>query len=119
MVRLYRRRKCCQNGRCSSCGARLRRAAGALTLPFIYALSEGDKSDVELIRTSFNPDRQLDQNALTRIRDMLQGYGAIDYGLRKAKDYASACKDDLESLKSSESQESLAMLADYVVARVS
>ena len=92
---------------------------GSLTLPFIYALSEGDKSDIELIRTSFNPDRQLDKNALTRMRDMLQGYGAIDYGRRKAMDYASACKDDLESLKSSESQESLAMLADYVVARVS
>ena len=61
---------------------------------------------------------QVDEGVLVRARNMVAEYGGIEYSLEKARAYGMACKERLKSLDKSESQTSLAMLADYVVERV-
>ncbi|MHC4713002.1 MAG: polyprenyl synthetase family protein [Planctomycetota bacterium] len=89
---------------------------GRLTLPFIHATRVAKKKDREWMMEAFRSGR-IDESALTRMRDLVRGYGGIDYSLRKIREYGRACKERLESLASSECRASLAMLADYVVER--
>jgi len=89
---------------------------GRLTLPFIHTLRVAAQSDREWIATTFE-SRRLDERALTRLSELVQKYGGIDYGRQRAAEYGQACKQRLQALPASEYQASLALLVDYVMRR--
>jgi len=90
---------------------------GRLTLPLIRTISVAGEKDTEWISGVFRSG-QVDEDSLTRMNSMVAEHGGIEYGLQRATEYGRACKRALESLRKSESRESLAMLADHVVRRV-
>lgn len=89
---------------------------GRMTLPLIYALSVAGKREARQMIKMFGPGR-VDDGLPVRVREWVEKHGGIDYSRKKAGQYADACKDGLQALRESESRNSLAQLADYVVAR--
>ena len=89
---------------------------GVLTLPLIHAMSVAEEKDREWMISTVRAGR-IDDDILTRMRDVVKEYGGTRYSLEKAKEYAGACKERLKSLQPSESQSSLVLLADYVIER--
>lgn len=90
---------------------------GKLTLPLICAMRVADKKDKEWIGNTLR-SQQIDPNALSRMLEIVKRYNGIEYSLKKAEEYGKACKQELKSIKSSESHNALALFADYVVERV-
>ncbi len=89
---------------------------GKLTLPLICVMRDGDKKDKEWIGSIFK-SRSINSTELTRIRDMVKRYNGLEYSMKKAEEYGNACKQDLQSLESSEPQNSLVQFADFVLNR--
>lgn len=91
---------------------------GSLTLPFIHTMSEAQRKDkgrmIGMLRNG-----EVSRAALAQMKKMVEDYGGIDYCIEKARHYGKACKKRLISLRESEARTSLALLADYVVDRVS
>jgi octaprenyl-diphosphate synthase len=91
---------------------------GRLTLPFIHAMRTAERDDAQWMRAALRSGKA-DQDILRRLRDVVGRYRGIEYGQRKAREYAEACKQGLEVLPESESRRALTLLADYVVGRAS
>ena len=89
---------------------------GKLTLPLIYTISVADKKDREWVKSTFE-SRQINSSTLNQMRDIVRRYRGIEYALRKADEYRKACREELKSLKESESRNALSLIADYVVKR--
>lgn len=89
---------------------------GRMTLPLLHAMSVAGKREARKMIKTFDPG-QVDEDLLGRVRDWVEKHGGIDYSRKKVRQYADACKDGLQALRESESRNSLAQLADYVVAR--
>jgi len=90
---------------------------GRLTLPFIRAMSVADSKDRKRMGEAFT-NGGAEGAELCRIREMVEHYRGIEYSLDKAKEYSRACREKLEAVDESESRDSLALLADYVVGRI-
>lgn len=91
---------------------------GKLTLPLICVMREADKTDKNWVDTLVK-SRRIDSASLKRIREIIHHYNGIEYSVNKATEYSNACKQELKSLENSETQDSLAMFADFVVNRAS
>jgi len=91
---------------------------GRLTLPLIHTLNVAGKSDREWVKQNFGQGR-LDGKSFARMRDIVAGCGGIEYSLKKAEEFGRTCKQGLLSLEESACRDSLTLLADHVVARVS
>jgi len=89
---------------------------GRLTLPFIHAIGAAKKEEGQWMKDVFRTG-QISGSSLARIKSMVRECGGIQYSLDKARQYGSACKERLKSLKESQPRNALALLADYVVAR--
>ena len=89
---------------------------GRITLPLIHTLGVAESRDREWLKRAFGEER-VDDAALERVRDMVRACGGVEYSVRKAEEYGSVCKEQLERLKESACRNSLAMLADYVACR--
>lgn len=90
---------------------------GRLTLPFIHALGKACEEDKKLMTDVFGLDKDLDESSLSSIREMLDKYGAIEYGLETANKYGKACKEQLNLLTESDSRKALTMLVDHMIER--
>ncbi len=89
---------------------------GRLTLPLIHAMSVASEKDGEWLGEVLGSGR-VDDGVIERIREVVERYQGIEYSRRKAMEYGRTCRERLRALEESESRTSLAMLADYVVAR--
>ena len=89
--------------------------AGVLTLPLIRLISiAGPEVKSEVLRLVNTSERTINLEPLLQ---HLQNYEALDYTVRKAKEYAEHAKNGLSSLKESVSKKSLLLLLDYVLER--
>lgn len=99
-------------------GKSLRRdlSQGKLTLPLIYTMNAAGKRDGEWMKNGFKL-RQINNNDINRIKNIVERYGGIDYSLRKAGEYKDLAKRELKSFKESKYRDALSLFADHVVAR--
>jgi len=89
---------------------------GKMTLPFIHMMGVAEGEDRDWAASVF-ASGEMDASAFARMKELAERYGGIEYSLGKAKGYVRSCKEALRGLRGSESKQSLAMLADYVLAR--
>jgi len=89
---------------------------GRLTLPLIRTINIAGERDTALMIDALRSG-QIDESSLFRMRNMVAEYGGAEYSLERAKEYGKACQEALSSLRRSESQNSLALLAEHVVDR--
>jgi octaprenyl-diphosphate synthase len=86
-----------------------------LTLPLIYALSKGSRSDAkQALRVVKNGARRKD---VQWVIDFVKSAGGIDYAIGKAGEYSSLARNDLESVPNSPSKEALLHFVNFVVER--
>lgn len=89
---------------------------GSVTLPFIHTMRQAGEEDLNWMLGVFGAD-DVTHDDRTRMRALLDSHGSIDYCLEKTREYGNTCKQALETLRESESRDSLHMLADHVVGR--
>ncbi|MFQ6065799.1 MAG: polyprenyl synthetase family protein [bacterium] len=89
---------------------------GKLTLPLICTIARANKKDRDLIERTFHSKR-IGSSSVSQMKGLVKRYGGIEYALEKAAEYRSISKEQLQSLKKSETRDSLSLLADYVVRR--
>jgi octaprenyl-diphosphate synthase len=89
-----------------------------VTLPLIYTIRVADKKDKQWIE-SILKFKDIGAGAIKRLQTMVDRYKGIDYTLRKAQEYATLCKTEIDVLDRSEIAQMLASFADYSVCRVS
>jgi octaprenyl-diphosphate synthase len=88
-----------------------------LTLPLIYALSKGSRSDAkQAIRFIKNGAKQKETQWLM---DFVKSAGGIDYAIGRARYYCDVARNDLLLLPDSASKSSLLAFADFVTERQS
>lgn len=91
-------------------------AEGKTTLPLIYAMANGSDEERQLIRQAI---RKGGLDDLPKVLDIVKASGAIEYTMAKAKEQAQIAKDLLACLPESEHRQSLELLTEVAVARVS
>ena len=91
-------------------------AEGKTTLPLIYAMAKGSDEERQLIRQAI---RKGGLDDLPKVLDIVKASGAIEYTMAKAKEQAQIAKDLLACLPESEHRQSLELLTEVAVARVS
>ncbi len=89
-------------------------AEGKPTLPLIYAMRHGDKTQSALIREAIENG---ERNRIDDIIAIIQSTGAIDYTAQTARKEADAAKSALQRLADSEYKTALLSLADFAVSR--
>jgi len=88
-----------------------------LTLPLIYALHKGPKSDAkQALKIIKNGAKQKD---IAWVVDFVKSMGGIDYAVERALHYSALARKDLASLHESESKEALLEFVDFVMERES
>lgn len=88
-----------------------------LTLPLIYALHKGSKSDAkEALRIVKNGAKQKD---VAWVVDFVKNMGGIDYAVNKALHYSDLARADLATLPDTESKEALIEFVAFVMERES
>ena len=87
-------------------------AEGKLTLPLIYALENGNASQVEFLESAL-----CNGDTVAAVRELLETIGALSYTQHQARHYAKQAYQDLELIPSSPYKESLAMLSNFVAKR--
>jgi octaprenyl-diphosphate synthase len=102
--------------------ARLGKAIGAdlkegkRTLPLIAALDRAAAPERERIQGMLRR-RTPDPAEIDEIRHLVVKYEGVDYALERAHGYAQSAKEALAAFPESEDQETLALIADFVVDR--
>src|SRR5690554_4660880 len=91
-------------------------AEGKTTLPLIYAMANGSDEERQLIRQAI---RKGGLDDLPKVLDIVKASGAIEYTMAKAKEQAQIAKDLLACLPETEHRQSLELLTEVAVARVS
>ena len=89
---------------------------GKRTLPIIYALRRLPPAERKLLEDALGRGR-ISESRLSRIVEMLQECGAIDYSLNLARRMVEEAKAELSAVGESEAKEILLDLADFVVTR--
>ncbi len=88
-----------------------------LTLPLIYALHKGSKSDAkQALRIVKNGAKAKD---VAWVIDFVKSMGGIDYAVNKALYHSDLARADLATLQDSESKEALLEFVDFVMERES
>ena len=88
-----------------------------LTLPLIYALSKGSRSDAkQAIRFIKNGAKQKETQW---VMDFVKSAGGIDYAIGRARHYSDVARNDLLLLPHSASKSSLLAFVDFVTERQS
>ncbi len=91
-------------------------AEGKATLPLIYAMTNSSDEQRQLIR---NAIRKGGLDDLPRILEIVNGSGALEYTLGKAREQAALAKACASKLPASEHTAALELLADVAVDRMS
>jgi len=91
-------------------------AEGKPTLPLIIAQRRANAEQVEFIRAAI---RDGDREALPQVIAAIRETDALDESLDRAREYASAARQELAVLQPSAHRDALSDLADYAVMRVS
>ncbi len=87
---------------------------GKPTLPLIYAMRQGKKSEIDLISHAIE---QGSTENLQSIISIIESTGAIKYTARTAKDHAQKAKGSLDFIPDSPYRKALHDLTDFVVDR--
>jgi octaprenyl-diphosphate synthase len=88
-----------------------------LTLPLIYALHRGPRSDAkQALRIIKNGPKQKD---VQWVVDFVKNVGGIEYAFERARHYSDLARADLTSLPESESRTALLEFVDFVLERAS
>jgi octaprenyl-diphosphate synthase len=88
-----------------------------LTLPLIYALHKGPKSDAkQALKIVKNGAKQKE---IAWVIDFVTRMGGIDYAVERALHYSDLARKDLASLPESESKEAMLEFVDFVMERES
>lgn len=91
-------------------------AEGKTTLPLIYAMEKGVEEERQLIRQAI---RKGGLDDLPAILGIVESSGALEYTMAKAREQAALAADCLNALPDSPYRESLNLLTELAVARVS
>ncbi|MCK7552052.1 octaprenyl diphosphate synthase [Marinobacter goseongensis] len=91
-------------------------AEGKTTLPLIYAMERGVEEERQLIRQAI---RKGGLDDLPAILGIVESSGALEYTMAKAREQAALAADCLDALPDSPYRESLNLLTELAVARVS
>ncbi len=91
-------------------------AEGKTTLPLIYAMEKGVEEERQLIRQAI---RKGGLDDLPAILGIVESSGALEYTMAKAREQAALAADCLDALPDSPYRESLNLLTELAVARVS
>ncbi|MBS8241193.1 octaprenyl diphosphate synthase [Marinobacter lipolyticus] len=91
-------------------------AEGKTTLPLIYAMEKGVEEERQLIRQAI---RKGGLDDLPAILGIVESSGALEYTMAKAREQAALAADCLTALPTSAYKESLTLLTELAVARVS
>ncbi|MBA3581509.1 MAG: octaprenyl diphosphate synthase [Gammaproteobacteria bacterium] len=89
-------------------------AEGKPTLPLIYALRQGDSTQIKTIREAIE---QGGRERITTVLAAIQATGALQYTQKMAQQEAQLARDALTVLPDSEYKQALLMLAAYAVDR--
>ncbi|WP_165857640.1 octaprenyl diphosphate synthase [Marinobacter sp. JSM 1782161] len=89
-------------------------AEGKPTLPLIHAMANAPEADAQLIRQAI---RKGGLDDLSRIIEIVETSGALDYTVRKAHDEAAQARACAESLPASDHRDALILLTEVAVAR--
>ena len=88
-----------------------------LTLPLIYALSKGQRSDAkQALRIIKNGAKQKE---VQWVVDFVKSMGGIDYAIQRASGFSERARADLSSIPDSPSKEALLGFVDFVTERES
>ncbi|QSP96111.1 polyprenyl synthetase family protein [Marinobacter salinisoli] len=90
-------------------------AEGKVTLPLIYAMTNGSDSDANLIRQAIRKGGLED---LSRIGEIVETSGALEYTMQKARDEAAKANECLNTLSASPHKTAMELLSELAVARV-
>ena len=87
-------------------------AEGKLTLPLIYALANGDASQIKFLESAL-----CNGEAVAQVRELLETTGALAYTQKQALHYAEQAYQNLELMPASPYKESLGALSRFVIKR--
>ncbi|MBZ2170119.1 polyprenyl synthetase family protein [Marinobacter sp. F4216] len=90
-------------------------AEGKVTLPLIQAMATGKKEDADLIRQAI---RKGGLDDLSRIGDIVETTGALEYTMQRAREESEKARDCLSTLEESAHKTAMALLSELAVARV-
>lgn len=91
-------------------------AEGKTTLPLIHAMAHGSEQESNLVRQAI---RKGGLDDLSRVLDIVQSTGALDYTMDKAREQAGTALACLDSLRDSAYRGALKQLTEVAVARIS
>ena len=89
-------------------------AEGKATLPLIHALGECTPDQHQLLSSAISEGHR---DRLIEVKAVIESTGALAYTSRRARDYAEAATQSLETLPASPYRTALADLADFSVSR--
>lgn len=89
---------------------------GKMTLPLIHALRQCSPQEREQVASVVEKD-ELAADEFTRVTELVQRHGGIDYTIEKARGCIAACHRHLTVFPDSECKQALLELAEYVVTR--
>ena len=89
-------------------------AEGKATLPLIHALSVCAPDQHQLLSSAISEGHR---DRLIEVKAVIESTGALAYTSRRARDYAGAARQSLETLPASPYRTALADLADFSVSR--
>ncbi|MDO3723266.1 octaprenyl diphosphate synthase [Marinobacter sp. chi1] len=90
-------------------------AEGKVTLPLIHAMAHGEKNDADLIRQAI---RKGGLDDLSRIGEIVETSGALEYTMQRAREEAEKARDCLSTLEGSTHKTAMVLLSELAVARV-
>src|SRR3990167_188341 len=94
---------------------------GKVTLPLIHLYREANEGRKDELREIMNSP-EISREQLKRVIYLMKSYSAIDYTMKRARDYIENAKQSIASLKSSSAEQyfnTLISVADYIVERKS
>ncbi len=89
---------------------------GKVTLPLLFALQNGDKVTAAKCKAIIDEKAFSDENIEFLIRFAIEN-GGIEYAEKRMKEYHDQAIELINRLPKSEAQQSLVMLADYIIQR--
>lgn len=89
---------------------------GKVTLPLLYALEVGDEKEVSVLKEIIYKKDFTEEN-VDRLIEFAKTNGGIEYAQNKMEYFYKQAKDLLHQLPPSEANESLGLLADFIIKR--
>ena len=89
---------------------------GKLTLPLIQLIKTGEPGHREMVRNALETHNS-DASVRETIARLVGEYGAADYVMEKARDYARKAKNCIEGFPAADARDALLAISDHVVER--